>query len=113
MRLLKTRWGVRALAASAPRRRRRALLVLLAAAVILPVPVAAHLAPLPGLRPSSPAAADDLLAPEDGTLTLVRRSYRLALEQSTGRVTVATLAGHEYTAFPLAMTGVGPRPRGS
>jgi hypothetical protein len=113
MRLLKTRWGARALAVSAPRRRRRALLLLLAAAVILPVPVAAHLAPLSVLHPSSPAAADELLAPEDGTLTVARRSYRLALEQSTGRVTVATLAGREYTALPLAMSGVATRPRGS
>jgi hypothetical protein len=93
------------------RRHRRALVLLLAVGIAVPLPVAAHLAPLPGLRHSgSLAAADRLLAPDDGALLLTERGYRLALEPSTGRVTVATVAGREYIDFPLAMTAGARRP---
>ncbi|HEY0409786.1 MAG TPA: hypothetical protein VGE42_05905, partial [Candidatus Dormibacteraeota bacterium] len=93
------------------RRHRRALLLLLAVGIALPVPVAAHLAPLPGLRHGgSLAAVDRLLAPDDGALRLAEPGYRLALEARTGRVTVATAGGREYIDFPLAMTAPGQRP---
>lgn len=93
------------------RRHRRAVLLLLAVGLALPVPVAAHLSPLPGLRHGgSLASVERLLTPDDGALHLTERGYRLAFEPHSGRVTVATVAGHEYVDFPLAMTAVGQRP---
>src|ERR1700752_564252 len=105
------------------RRLPRRVLFVLAVVAAIPVPVAAHLPPLPSLRHSDSLAAADLrMNGEDGTLTLTERSYRLALDPHTGRVTVATLDGREYTGFPLAMSRgatlpkgvhrVRPRPRG-
>ncbi|TMD93479.1 MAG: hypothetical protein E6I76_14565 [Chloroflexi bacterium] len=95
------------------RRRPRRVLLLLAVAAALPVPVAAHLAPLPTLRHSDSLAAADLrLSGEDGALILTERSYRLALDPHTGHVTVATRDGTEYTGFPLAMSGGAPLPKG-
>jgi hypothetical protein len=90
------------------------VLLLLAVAAAIPVPVAAHLAPLPSLHHSDGvASADALLSGEDGALTLTERSYRLALDPRTARVTVGTLDGREYTDFPLAMSGGAPAPLGS
>ena len=95
------------------RRLPRRVLFVLAIVVAIPVPVAAHLTPLPGLRHSDSLAAADLrMSGEDGTLALTERSYRLALDPHTGRVTVATLDGREYTGFPLAMSGGAPLPKG-
>src|SRR5438309_107985 len=106
-----SRWRVRG-PVGAVRRRPRRVLLLLAVAAALPVPVAAHLTPLPTLRHSDSLAAADLrLSGEDGALTLTERSYRLALDPH-GHVTVATLDGTEYTGFPLAMSGGAPLPKG-
>ncbi len=85
--------------------------MLLAVGIALPVPVAAHLSPLPGLRHGgSLASVERLLAPDDGALHLTEPGYRLAFEPHGGRVTVATLAGREYLDFPLAMAAAGLRP---
>ncbi len=93
------------------RPRRRGVTIALGVLVLLPVPVAAHLVPLH--RDGSLASADVQLSGEDGTLQIVERGYRLALQPHTGRVTVATSSGHEYTGFPLAMSGALPMPRHS
>jgi hypothetical protein len=107
------RWRVRGPGGAVARRPRRVLLVLAVAAAI-PVPVAAHLAPLPSLHHGASLASADLqLNGEDGALTLTERSYRLALDPHTGQVTVGTLDGREYTGFPLALSGGTPAPKGS
>lgn len=84
-------------------------MIALGVLVLLPVPVAAHLVPLH--RTAGLAAAGAQLSGGDGTLQIGERGYRLALQPHTGRVTVATPAGREYTGFPLAMSGALPAPR--